>query len=293
MGPRIFGIIALHAPIVAVIRRGPTDWMHVSRWDLETPAYEPGAWLRGTIYSQRCDLSPDGRWFAYFALKASAEWELGRTYIVISRLPWLTALAAWGIGSTWTRGMQFVEDRAVFDVDEPDLGDFGPVRERFGLRLSRADSFAVERRRAWTETADTPPRADDDAWDERRGDRIVMEKARPNANASDRLTVRGTYAAIRELHGRRTDVRYELRFGDVTRHLDHVQWAEWDARGRLLVATDDGRMQIRDGADSSVQWEADEGASSPTPPRRRRRRRPGEAVARHGEDADAVRGHRT
>ena len=77
MGPRIFGIIALHAPVVAVIRRGPSDWMHVSRWDLETPAYEPGAWLRGTIYPQRCDLSPDGRWFSYFALKASAEWELG------------------------------------------------------------------------------------------------------------------------------------------------------------------------------------------------------------------------
>jgi len=59
-------------------------------------------------------------------------------------------------------------------------------------------------------------------------------------------------------------VRYELRSGDVTRHLDHVQWAEWDARGRLLVATD-GRMQIRDGADGSVQWEADEGAFEPDP----------------------------
>jgi hypothetical protein len=56
------------------------------------------------------DLSPDGRWFAYFALKASADWELGATYIAISRLPWLTALAGWGIGSAavagprrWTR----------------------------------------------------------------------------------------------------------------------------------------------------------------------------------------------
>jgi hypothetical protein len=92
-----------------------------------------------------------------------------------------------------------------------------------------------------------------------------MEKPRPNANGSDRLTVRGTYAAIRELHGRRTDVRYELRSGDVTRRLDHVQWAEWDARGRLLVATGDGRMQIRDGADGSVQWEAEEGAFEPDP----------------------------
>jgi hypothetical protein len=122
--------------------------MHVSRWDLEAPSFEPGAWLRGTIYPQRCDLSPDGRWFAYFALKATAEWELGATYIVISRLPWLRALAGWGIGSTWTRGMQFVEDPAVFEIDEPDLGDLGPVRERFGLRLraptpSRSNAVAA------------------------------------------------------------------------------------------------------------------------------------------------------
>lgn len=250
---------------MAVIRRGPTDWMHLSRWDLETPAYEPGAWLRGTIYPQRCDLSPDGRWFAYFTLKASADWELGGTYIVISRLPWLTALAGWGIGSTWTRGMQFVEDPGVFEIDEPDLGDLAAVRGRFGLRLSRADSFAVERRRGWTETADTSPRDEDDAWDERRGDRIVMEKARPNADGSDRLTVRGTYAAIRELHGHRTDVRYELRSGRLTRNLEDVQWAEWDPMGRLLVATSDGRLQIRDGGGGTILWEADEGGLEPDP----------------------------
>ncbi len=273
MGPRIFGIPALRAPIVAIIRRGPSAWMHVGRWDLETPAYEPGAWLRGTIYPQRCDLSPDGRWLAYFALKASAEWELGATYLAISRLPWLTALAGWGIGSTWTRGMQFLEDRSVCEVDEPDRGDLRPVRDRFGLRLSRADAFAVERRRGWTETADTPPRAEDDAWDERRGDRIVMEKVRPGSGGSDRLTVRGTYAAIRELHGIRSDVRYELHAGDAATLLEGVQWADWDARGRLLVATEDGRLQIRDvgpggRAQGSVTWEADEGAHvpDPTPP---------------------------
>jgi hypothetical protein len=294
MGPRIFGIIALHASIVAVIRRGPTDWMHVSRWDLETPAYEPGAWLRGTIYPQRCDLSPDGRWFAYFALKASAEWELGPTYIVISRLPWLTALAAWGIGSTWTRGMQFVEDRAVVDVDEPDLGDLGPVRERFGLRLSRADSFAVERRRAWTETADTPPRTDDDAWDERRGDRIVMEKPRPNANGSDRLTVRGTYAAIRELStdaGRTcaTSCAPATSRGISTTCSGRSGTLEVGCWSRPTMAgcrSATARTARSSGRRRRVR-------SSPTPPRRRRRRRPGEAVARHGEDADAVRGHRT
>jgi len=244
--------------------------MHVSRWHLDKPEYEPGSWLRGTIYPQRCDLSPDGRWLAYFALKPSAEWELGPAYIAISRLPWLTALAAWGIGSTWTRGMQFVEDPSVWRVDEPDEGDLGPLRGRFGLRMSRADSFAVERRHGWTETADTPPRAEDDAWDERRGDRIVMEKMRPGSDGSERLTVRGTYAAIRELRGIRTDVRYHLQRADGPIHLEDVQWADWDARGRLLVATEEGRLQIREidsvaSQPGTVEWEADESAFTPDP----------------------------
>lgn len=240
--------------------------MHVGRWDLETPAYEPGAWLRGTIYPQRCDLSPDGRWLAYFALKPSARWELGTTYIAISRLPWLTALAGWGIGSTWTRGMQFLDDRSVWDVDEPDLGDLGPLRRHFGLRLSSADSYAVERRRGWSETADTPPRVPDDAWDERRGDRIVMEKARPGQDGSTRLTVRGTYAAARELHGIRTDVRYELHIGARAHHLDDVQWADWDEGGRLLVATAEGQLQIRDvDSEGAITWQADEAGLAPDP----------------------------
>ena len=263
MDPRIFCIPASNAPVVAVIRRGPSDWMHIGRWDLETPSYEPGAWLRGTIYPQRCDLSPDGRWFAYFAMKQAADWDLGATYIAISRLPWLTGLAAWGIGSTWTRGMQFVDDASVREVGDPDLGDLRTMYGRFGLRMSKADSFAVERRRGWTETAGTPPRDAGDAWDEARGDRIVMEKPRPGSDGSERVTVNGTYAAIRELHGIRTDVRYELHRGDEAMVLDDVQWADWDAEGRLLVATREGRLQIREA--EAVEWEADEGAFEPDP----------------------------
>jgi hypothetical protein len=44
-----------------------------------------------------------------------------------------------------------------------------------------------------------------------------------------------------------------------------VQWAEWDANGRLLVATDTGRLQIRDGAGDAVLWETDEGSATPDP----------------------------
>jgi len=239
--------------------------MHIGRWDPEVPSYESGAWLRGTIYPQRCDLSPDGRWLAYFALKGSARWELGRTYVAISRLPWLTALAAWATHGAWTRGVHFVEDPSVWQVSEPDHGDVGAIRGRFGLRVARADSFAVERRRGWVETADTPPRSPDDAWDEHRGDRIEMEKGRPGGDGSMRLTVRGTYAGARELYGIRTDARYELHGSGQRRVLEGVQWSDWDPSGRLLVATDDGRLQIRGLDGTSVEWEVNEGELTPDP----------------------------
>ena len=239
--------------------------MHVGRWDLEEPRYEPGAWLHGTIYPQRCDLSPDGRWLAYFALKGSARWELGATYVAISRLPSLTAIVAWGTDGTWTRGMHFVEDPSVWEVDEPERGDAREIRDRFGLRMSLAHSFAVERRRGWTETAATPPREADDAWDDRRGARIRMEKARPGSAGSTRLRVEGTYVGMRELHGVHTDIGYSIDLGGEQRELDGIGWADWDERRRLLVATLDGRLQIRGSHEGPVEWEADEGVLVPDP----------------------------
>lgn len=52
---RIFGIPATHAPVVAILTRGPTEWAHVGRWDLERGTFESGAWLHGVL------LSPDPR----------------------------------------------------------------------------------------------------------------------------------------------------------------------------------------------------------------------------------------
>jgi hypothetical protein len=91
-----------------------------------------------------------------------------------------------------------------------------------------------------------------------------MERPRPGSDGTERLTVRGTYAANRELHGTHTDVRYELHSNDDARHLEDVQWADWDAGGRLLVATVDGRLQIRD-VDGSVTWQANEASLTPDP----------------------------
>jgi len=41
--PRLFGIPAARAPIVAVLRRGPSNWSHAGRGDVARGVYEPGA----------------------------------------------------------------------------------------------------------------------------------------------------------------------------------------------------------------------------------------------------------
>jgi hypothetical protein len=267
--PRVFGIPATAAPIVAVIRRGPSEWSHIGRWDLARGVYEPGAWLHGRIYPERCDLSPDGRWLAYFTLRGrtSPDWSAGGSYIAISRLPWLKALAAWGTCGTWTRGVHFVDDPRVWDLGEPDEGDAGPCRRKFGMQVTSALAFASEHRRGWSETDDSPPRDARGAWDER-VDGLTMRKPRPNASPATDLTARGYYAAFRsKLPADDFEFGYDLRFDDTVVELPDVQWADWSADGKLLVATTDGRLQVRAGdpRELEVVWEADLAPFEPDP----------------------------
>ena len=164
-------------------------------------------------------------------MKPSATWELGWTYVAISLLPQLTALAAWSTDGTWTRGIHFVADPSVREVTEPEHGVLPPDLGA-GIAVTRAASYAVERRRGWVEAPDSPPRAEDDVWDQRRVHELCMEKAQ--------LRVQGGYAALRN-RGFSSEITY--RIGDT--ELTDVNWADWSHDGRLLVATTAGTLETR------------------------------------------------
>jgi hypothetical protein len=265
--PRIFCIPALDAPVLAVLRRGPSTWSHVGRWDTERGIYESGAWIKANVYPQRCDVSPDGRWLVYFTLNSRGSWSAGTTFIAVSRLPWLTALAAWGTCGTWSRGAHFVHDRSRHELGEPDEGDARALVRRYGLACNSPSSFAVERRRGWTETPQTPTRAERDLWDERRADHIVMTKPRPGGGRA--LLVQGRFAAFRAgpIHNEPRQARYTLRTANTLLPLDDVQWADWDTHGRLLIATNDGKLQARNLTDdgATLEWEHDLSRLRPDP----------------------------
>src|SRR5262249_27743641 len=172
--PRIYCIPATKAPVVAVIARGPTNWCHVGRWDLAQRRYEPGAWLGGRIFPRRSDLSPDGRFLCYFTHKPSATWEHGEAYVALSKLPWLTALHAFGTCGTWTRGYYFSDPE---DSEAPEAAEL-PMP--YGLRSIPVLQFANEQRHGWAESPDSPQRDPADAWDDRRNARL--QKRQPGGN---------------------------------------------------------------------------------------------------------------
>jgi hypothetical protein len=199
--------------------------------------YETGAWLGGRIFPRRCDLSPDGRFLSYFAHKPSARWDLGDAYVAVSKLPWLTALHAFGTCGTWTRGYCFTKDPQAQEV--PGL----PIP--YGLQSIPAVQFATERRRGWQEASDCPPRDPRDAWDERRNARLT--KRQPGGH--QQLCVESIGHAGGEFAEQAIDglfVQYSLEADGNMTLLDDVQWADWDGHGRLLVATPTGKLQVRE-----------------------------------------------
>lgn len=205
-----------------------------------------------------------------FHASPETSWAAGPTYIAISRLPWLTALAAWGTCGTWTCGLHFTERRRTWEVGPPAEGDIEPLRQRygFGLELTRPPVFAVERRRGWTETADSPPyEPDQDLWDIRRAPRLRMEKLRPGARGGTRLTVAGSYAAYRSGQPSWSEARYTIEDHGEQQRLEDVQWSDWDRLGRLLVATTTGRLEVRDEPwdAASVAWSVDVSEDRPEP----------------------------
>lgn len=236
--------------MVAVIRRGPTEWCSVGRWDTANLEYTAGAWFHGRIFPQKCDLSTDGRWLAYSAHKHGAGWEAGSIYEAISRLPWLTALAAWEAGSTYGRGFRFdPSSPGVSQLGPPDVGDTRPFLKRHGLKLYRPEQFNVERHRGWLETDDTPPRREGGTWDETRP--VELRKRRPVDGSRLWLHVEGSFAGFRTSPDTRIPAAYALVTDRDVVVLD-VQWADWSNDGRLLVATSDGRLEVRSG--DQFEW---------------------------------------
>jgi hypothetical protein len=92
-----------------------------------------------------------------------------------------------------------------------------------------------------------------------------MARQRPGGRPGSAavLTVTGAYAALRAFD-RETYGAPDYRVDGEP--LPDVQWADWAPGGDLLVATTDGRLQVRAGGGAAhVTWEADLSTDEPDP----------------------------
>ncbi|TDU32151.1 hypothetical protein DFR24_1540 [Panacagrimonas perspica] len=108
---RLHVLLARDAATGVVIRRGPTRKVCVIGWNRSNDSFEVGQWLYGRIYERRCDLSPDGKHFLYFAMNGRWDSEVLGSWTAVSRAPYLKATGLWPKGDCWNGGGLFIDNR--------------------------------------------------------------------------------------------------------------------------------------------------------------------------------------
>ncbi|MXQ09298.1 hypothetical protein GQ651_15745 [Alphaproteobacteria bacterium GH1-50] len=111
---RLHLFFATENETAVILRQGPTRQFRLILWDRATDRFEDGQWLKQNVYVDRCDLSPDGRHFIFFALNGDWSGPGEGAYTVLSRPPYFTALALLPEGNTWGGGGRFLSNREYF-----------------------------------------------------------------------------------------------------------------------------------------------------------------------------------
>jgi hypothetical protein len=220
--------------VAVVLRRGPSAWARLSVWHTDTDEMEHGQWVRARIYERRCDVSPDGRLFACFAHQGSGRRRELNTdsWAAISRPPWVSALAVWGVGTTYFAGGFFLGANELLlggVKDPPDRGrlpgwlqlsDTLPFRDPTPEWPDRLVYFNRLLRDGWR--ADPGPESSSPVWSRR---------VTPGGPALTMLPGSSSHSAREFFLERPTGL---TALGPAT-------WADWDHAGRLIMARE-GRL---------------------------------------------------
>jgi hypothetical protein len=249
---RLFVYLAREAPIGVVLRRGPSAWTRLSVWHTDADTFAHGQWLGGRVYERRSDVSADGSLFVYFARKSTNAYPKD-SWVAISRPPYFTALALWFVGGTYCTGGFFPDRRAVwlgFGSDPPDQGHLPSW-----LVPSTAVPPYIDRTNNWTERTVYINRLLRDGWV-----RVSQAPAETweRRYAHQPLTLVMTRTGFDfQAYGGPYIVEYAVRPepGAELIHLGRGTWADWDQRGRLVIAQQ-GRL-FHCQADGSLRQLAD------------------------------------
>lgn len=207
-------LLARQANVGVILRRGPTQWWRVTLWNTKRDTFEGGQWFRGRLYPEKCDVSPNGKLFIYFAgqwrpQNAAAGYK--NTWTAVSRPPYLTALTLWPIGDTWGGDGIFVDDQSVtVNAPTPQLHPDHPLGP---VKLVDRDLSQHSRNHGW-----------------RPADPSSMRYCSSVKSSGDLTLGRGGFSASKNP---KLYMLYRASRDPVARFEAH--WADWDQNGPLVV----------------------------------------------------------
>jgi hypothetical protein len=106
---RLHAILASKSPYAIVIRRGNSKQTAAILWNRQDDSFTIGQWLKGKIYHYRCDISPNGKYWIYFALGKG-----GKTYTAAALTPYLNAIDFYEKNDAWNGGGLFLNDKTYW-----------------------------------------------------------------------------------------------------------------------------------------------------------------------------------
>jgi len=106
--PRLHVLIASKSKNAVIIRKGPSNRVGIFHWDRRNNKIEEAQWLKGRIYARRSDISPNGKYWIYFAMNGKWESETRGSWTAIAKTPWLRAIQLFAKGDGWHGGGLFL-----------------------------------------------------------------------------------------------------------------------------------------------------------------------------------------
>ena len=107
---RLSLFFATENPQALILRRSAKTLYNLIAWDRATDSFAEGQWLRKSVRSRDCALSPDGQHFIYAVRDAYPDTPATSNYTVVSRAPWFTALALYPQFYSWRGGGVFLDN---------------------------------------------------------------------------------------------------------------------------------------------------------------------------------------
>ena len=135
---RLDFVFAASAPVVVILRRGPSRRVRMVVWHTKTDHFVDGEWWHGRIYADKCGLSPDGQLFVYFGYQWAPRYvpEGFFAFTAVSRPPMFKPMALWPADSTWGGGGCFADNgRLSLNYGEGAMPDAHPLFRPQGFQV--------------------------------------------------------------------------------------------------------------------------------------------------------------